>query len=57
MKINKKHVSRMQTEVWKMKDKIYAETKNMKGRDFFGYIQDKCKEHNHKTGKALLAHW
>ena len=42
MKINK-NVSRMQTEVWKMKDKIYAETKKMKSREFFKYINDKCK--------------
>jgi hypothetical protein len=56
MKINKEHISRMQSEVWKMKDKIYAETKKMKSREFFGYINDKSKGERPKSRVALSAH-
>jgi hypothetical protein len=44
----------MQVEVWKMKDKVYEETKKMNSREFFNYIKNKCKKFNsdHKTPVA-----
>ncbi len=46
MKRNKEHISSMQIEVWKMKDRVYEETKKMKSREFFNYIKNKCKKFN-----------
>lgn len=34
----------MQAEVWKMKDRVYEETKNMNSREFFNYIRQKSKK-------------
>ena len=41
MKIDKEKVSSMQTEVWRMKDKVYRDTKSMGSRAFFRYIANK----------------
>jgi hypothetical protein len=47
MKKNKKeHISSMQVEVWKMKDRVYNETKKMNCRQFFNYIKNKRKKLN-----------
>jgi hypothetical protein len=46
MKKNNKHISSMQVEVWKMKDRVYKETKNMNSREFFNYLKNKCKKSN-----------
>ncbi len=43
MKRNKENISRMQVEVWQMKEKIYEETKGMNSGQFFSYIKDKGK--------------
>ena len=45
-KKNKEHISSMQVEVWKMKDRVYKETKNMKSREFFSYVKNKSKNFN-----------
>jgi len=42
MKKNELNESRMLLEVWKMKEKIYNETKNMQANDFFKYINEKA---------------
>lgn len=54
MKKNKDHISSMQVEVWKMKDRVYEETKKMNSRQFFNYIKNKCKQFNsdHKNPVA-----
>ena len=44
MKINKEKVSSMQTEVWRMKDKVYQDTKSMGSKAFFRYIADKSQK-------------
>ncbi len=41
MKIEKEKDSSMQVEVWRMKDKVYQDTKNMGSRAFFRYIANK----------------
>jgi hypothetical protein len=46
MKRNKEHIPSMQVEVWKMKDRVYQETKKMNCREFFSYIKNKCKKFN-----------
>ena len=55
MRKNKEHVSLMQIEVWKMKDKVCRETKNMNSGEFFAYIKDKCRKLGYKTG-GILSH-
>lgn len=51
MRKNKEHISSMQVEVWKMKDRVYEETKKMRSTEFFNYIKNKCKKFNsdHKS--------
>ena len=44
MKINKEHVPSMQTEVWRMKDKVYQDTKGMGSKAFFRYVTDKSQK-------------
>jgi len=44
MKKHEGHVSVMQEEVWKMKDKVFVDTKGLDAKDFFCYIKDKCKK-------------
>jgi hypothetical protein len=34
----------MQVEVWKMKDRVYEETKKMNSTEFFDYIKNKSKK-------------
>lgn len=46
MKKTKKHISSMQVELWKMKDRVYEETKNMDCKEFFSYIRSKSKKFN-----------
>jgi hypothetical protein len=46
MKKSNENISSMQVEVWKMKDRVYEETKNMNSREFFNYIKNKCKKFN-----------
>jgi hypothetical protein len=43
-KNNIKQISSMQVEVWKMKDRVYEETKNMNCGQFFNYIKNKSKK-------------
>lgn len=52
MKIDKEKVSSMQTEVWRMKDKVYRDTKSMGSKAFFRYIADKSQ----KLLKQKLTH-
>ena len=54
-KKNKEHISSMQVEVWKMKDRIYEETKNMNSREFFNYIKNKCKKFNSDRKKPAAS--
>jgi hypothetical protein len=54
MRKNKDHISSMQAEVWKMKDRVYEETKKMNSREFFNYIKNKCKKFN-SDHKKLVA--
>ena len=56
MKNRKQDVSQMQVEVWKMKDKVFNQTKKMKSREFFGYIKNKCKGYNYHIPAAVSAH-
>lgn len=51
MKNSKEKVSCMQEEVWLMKDRIYNETKNLNIREFFSYIENKCKQAKVKRKK------
>ena len=44
MKIDKEKVSSMQTEVWRMKDKVYQDTKSMGSKAFFSYVADKSQK-------------
>jgi ABC-type uncharacterized transport system substrate-binding protein len=44
MKKRNENLSSMQAEVWKMKDRVYEETKNMNSREFFNYIKKKSKK-------------
>ena len=41
----------MLKEVWKMKDKVYYDTKNMSYKEFFAYINDKTKNFNIKVAE------
>ena len=41
IKIDKKTVSKMQTEVWNMKNKVYEKTKKMNCNQFFNFIHEK----------------
>ena len=43
MKTTKENVSSMQIEVWRMKDKVRQDTKNMGSRAFFRYIANKSR--------------
>jgi hypothetical protein len=54
MKKNKDHISSMQVEVWKMKDRVYEETKEMNSKEFFNYLKNKSIKFNsdHKTPVA-----
>jgi len=36
----------MQVEVWKMKDRVYEETKKMNCRQFFNYLKNKSRKFN-----------
>ena len=40
-KTDKKTVSKMQTEVWNMKNKVYEKTKKMDCNQFFNFIHEK----------------
>lgn len=44
MKMTKENVSSMQVEVWRMKDKVYRDTKSMGSKAFFRYISDKSRK-------------
>ena len=44
MKKNKENISSMQVEVWKMKDRVYEDTKKMNSTEFFDYIKNKSKK-------------
>ena len=55
MKKNKDHISSMQVEVWKMKDRVYEETKKMNSREFFNYIKNKCKQFNSDHKKPVAS--
>ena len=56
MKNRKQDVSQMQVEVWKMKDRVFVQTKKMNSKEFFGYIKNKCKGHNYNIPAAVLTH-
>ena len=43
---NKKQISSMQVEVWKMKDRVYEETKKMNYKQFFNYLKNKSSKFN-----------
>jgi uncharacterized membrane protein len=43
-KNNRKQISSMQVEVWKMKDRVYEETKKMNYRQFFNYLKNKSRK-------------
>ena len=43
-KNNNEHVSSMQVEVWKMKNRVYKETEKMNCSQFFNYIKNKSKK-------------
>lgn len=36
----------MQVEVWKMKDRVYKETKEMNCSQFFSYLKNKSRKFN-----------
>ena len=44
MKTTKENVSSMQVEVWRMKDKVYRDTKSMGSKAFFRYVSDKSRK-------------
>ncbi len=44
MKMTKENVSSMQIEVWRMKDKVYQDTKSMGSKAFFRYITNKSRK-------------
>ena len=44
MKMTKENTSSMQIEVWRMKDKVYRDTKNMGSKAFFRYIFNKSRK-------------
>ena len=44
MKMTKENTSSMQIEVWRMKDKVYRDTKSMGSKAFFRYIADKSRK-------------
>lgn len=43
---NKTNTSFMQVEVWKMKDRVYKETKEMNCSQFFSYLKNKSRKFN-----------
>ncbi len=45
MRTHDYHISKMQVEVWKMKEKVYEKTKNMKSKEYFQYLNNKTKEY------------
>jgi|GEM_PF-6200592 len=44
MKKTSETVSSMQVEVWRMKDKVFRDTKNMGSKDFFKYVANKSRK-------------
>ena len=44
MKTTSEKVSSMQVEVWRMKDKVYQDTKSMGSKAFFRYVADKSRK-------------
>ena len=57
-RMNRK-VSAMQLEAWRMKDKVYRDTKGMGSSSYFRYIADKsgkvmCSLKNHSSVGASL---
>ena len=53
MKKNKENISSMQVEVWKMKDRVYEETKKMNSTEFFDYIKNKSKKLKIVSNKSV----
>ncbi len=44
MKMNKEKSSLMQIEVWRMKNKVYKDTKGMRSVAFFRYVDTKSRK-------------
>ena len=57
MKMNKAHVSSMQVEVWRMKDKVYRDTKSMDSGAFFRYVAGKSRKALKHDLRAVRPPW
>ena len=44
MRATNEKVPLMQVEVWRMKDKVYRDTKSMGSKEFFRYVADKSRK-------------
>ena len=55
MRKNKEYIPLMQLEVWRMKDKVRQDTKEMDCNKYFQYIRDKGKNFFLKSTTPFLS--